>query len=359
MLVAMRVGIFGLFVSVCSVAAMAVAEGPRLAPEGLPSARVSARAGLVGGEGDLVYRMAETRSPLPIFQVFSASELHADGIRLEAGGGGALVRYSVTVVAFGSDFEGFCGGGETDAPWQVTTALWTDTQGDPAVGRPASPIAGTECEFVGVPKSSLVTLECEPGSGVEVPEAFWLTLDVQDDGDCAFWAISTDEPEVGFSEDDFCISPDAGGSWTCGLDFTDPDLFANFFGVDVVIEGRPWACCDLTNFACANVVETACEAIGGVFTEGELCNDLAEPCSAAGACCDTASGRCVDGFASECVGFLEAFTPGASCEDVVCETPANVPAVSQWGMLVLVLLLLTGLTVRFGRRGSAGASPSR
>ena len=347
----------------------AVARDPRLAPEALPHAALGAGPEAAGGAGDLVYRMAETRSPMPLLQVFSEGELHADGIHLDAPGGGVLVRYSITLLAFGQEHLGFCSGNETDSPWEVTTALWADTVGDPQVGVPMAPIAGTECHFGGIPKSSLVTLECEPGAGVVIPGAFWLTLDVFDDGDCAFWVISAADPEVGSSGDDFCISPDAGDSWTCGIDFTDPDLFANFYGVEVVIEGRPWACCDLASYECVNVQETECEALDGVFAEGTLCNDLVQPCSQAGACCNTATGWCENGFASSCTGFLESFAPGVTCDAVVCDVPPNVPTISQWGMLVLSLLLLSGMTARFGRCaavtsenrtcGSAGASPSR
>ncbi len=307
--------------------------------------------GVTPPEGDVVYNSANISGyffrPFPGYADY-------DDIHLEPGTNGDLVKYSFSV--FGSTTTGADAGSAFD----VTSSLYTDVAGDPSVGQPDAMIPGTDCTFVGVPAGGLLTLECVVPAGISIPQGLWMRLEFSTDN--AGWLIAdfNDCPTTGppgFSEDFWAEE-----------DLAFPGLFNFFFfggcpanpqssfgAAQIVTEGLPWACCDLSTFDCVNVQETACNDLGGSFTEGTLCNNLEQPCSEAGACCDTATGQCEDTFAVNCDGYLQAFFPGELCADITCEVPPNVPTLTQWGMIALTVLLLTGLTIKFGRRRTVTA----
>lgn len=129
------------------------------------------------------------------------------------------------------------------------------------------------------------------------------------------------------------------------------------------VDGPPPTCDD----------EVACtdDSCGGPFDEclnasdDRLCDD-ADPCTVdtctalgcsnadvlCGACCDREDAICWDDvFEQDCDCELCAWTRGARCATVPCDlrfTP--IPTVSQWGLVVLTLVLLVGGKIAFLRR---------
>jgi hypothetical protein len=83
-----------------------------------------------------------------------------------------------------------------------------------------------------------------------------------------------------------------------------------------------------------------------------------------GACC-LATGNCVDSVTmSDClgfpgenqfrgVGFLCAGDADNNDIDDACDLGGRIPTVSEWGLVILTLLLLTGAKVYFGTRRQA------
>lgn len=117
--------------------------------------------------------------------------------------------------------------------------------------------------------------------------------------------------------------------------------------------GACGACCDASpglGGACSDgVVAGACAGPNQAFYPGEACENVfcAE---VTGACCDGETGDCVVTTVSECNCSLCIWSQGETCEDVSCEPSFSaIPAVSEWGMVVLVLLFLTAMKLRFAR----------
>jgi hypothetical protein len=301
--------------------------------------------GAAAVDGDLVYGNVTDSGyyyrPYPGYRDY-------DDIHIEAGPNGNLVGYTVQV--FGSTVSG----SQAGSPYDVELNLWTDVLGDPAIGIPDAPIPGTQCNYVGIPTGNFI-LECTPGGAVALPDGLWMSVEFSTDN--AGWRIAdfNDCPTTGppgYSEDFWLDEDLIGGGATFYYFGGCPGNPQSSFVATIVTEGQPWACCDTGTFDCTNVQETQC---AGVFTEGTLCNNLEQPCSEAGACCDTATGTCSNSFASLCDGFLEVFTAGETCSTVSCPVPDNVPTLTQWGMIGLTVLLLTGLTIKFGRRRTVTA----
>ena len=265
--------------------------------------------------------------------------------------GGALGSYTVQV--FGDTSEEFFNcPAEASLPFGVTLSLWSGLS--PGVV-PIAPIPGTTCTFTGLAKGSYLTLEC-PVNRL-VPPSFWLVIKF--DSDCAGWVEAGLGPPAVGNSDGLIVgsSSDAGVTWgpffiDCGP--SDQPCYWNMVSTMHTPDPTPWACCNTVDFSCTNIGAGECLSPDTVFTPGVLCNDLDPPCSEAGACCDIATGDCRASFEIDCTGFLQQFTPGASCTAVNCPVPENVPTVSQWGMIVLSLLLLCGLTVKFRRRSVMG-----
>ncbi len=105
------------------------------------------------------------------------------------------------------------------------------------------------------------------------------------------------------------------------------------------------ACCDGTTGVCEDdVFELSCEGDQQVWFKGMACT--AVPCSQhRGACCDKVLGGCDDNVGpADCVGGDLRWHKGGICEEIEC------PAVSEWGMVIIVLLLVTGITLKFAWR---------
>jgi hypothetical protein len=140
------------------------------------------------------------------------------------------------------------------------------------------------------------------------------------------------------------------------------------------------ACCDQgpgLGAPCEDgLLEEQCVGEKPIFTQGIDCDDPDFTCTeATGACCDTEAGPlaeegiCVDGLTrGECEQVCaERRATGSPCptrsvkdcswhQFELCdqvECPANycsIPTVSEWGLVVLTLLLLIGAKVYFGRK---------
>jgi hypothetical protein len=249
---------------------------------------------------------------------------------------------------------------EAATPYDVITTIWRDTETPPdphITGSPSGPLAGSTCSFVGIPKAVIGQLHCpvnRPSNG-----SFWVGTSYS--SDCAGWAIAgLAPPSIGFSDDFFARSFDNTGSGPYGFFFFGgcPPATANcasFLAQIVGHEAGPDACCNTVTDSCSNEDPGDCQGADQVYTEGVLCNDLEDLCSDAGACCDTLTGTCSASFASLCTGIFQQFTAGALCGDVECTGGSNIPTVSQWGMIALTVILLSGLTIKFGRRRTVTA----
>jgi hypothetical protein len=272
--------------------------------------------------------------------------------------GGILEAYEITVFGSATNTNGADCPSEAALPYDVNTAIWRDDQSPPDVhvsGTPLSAIAGTSCSFVGLPKGATLTLSC-PVSNVPVNGQYWSTINFSTD--CAGWILGgTGAPAIGFSDDfwaeDFA---DGGATWTFYYFGGFPDApYSNMLMTHYGHEAGPDACCNSSTDSCSNQYPGECQGADELYTEGVLCNDLPDLCSDAGACCDTLTGDCRASFASLCTGIFDEFTAGGDCSAITCEGGDNIPTVSQWGMLVLTAVLLTGLTIKFGRRRTATA----
>ena len=335
-------------VSFCTVAqARNIEMSPRAASAdegGSIIGEVVSGYGGAAGNGDVVYRQAVESGYY--FRPWPGYRDH-DDLHLE--NGGDVVKYSINT--FGSTTTGSMAG----MPYDAHTGLWTDLYGDPDIGIPLNEIAGTGCDFIQVPVGH-VTLTCNVKPNVvAIPDALWSAIEFSNDN-CG-WKIGGSLGSIGWT-----------GDWFAEFDYYYGAYSFYWFGgcpvcgsmtMEIVAHGQPWACCDVTTFACVNTEETKCDPMTSVHTEGVLCNDLDPPCSEGGACCDTLTGTCTNSYASLCDGYLEVFYPGTDCATIegqgMCPDPEGVPTVTQWGMFVLVGILLAGLTVKFGRRRTVTA----
>lgn len=162
------------------------------------------------------------------------------------------------------------------------------------------------------------------------------------------------------------------------------------------------ACCDTSPGAGGPEPEGACTdgltpgQCSGVqrrWVKDTLCADIEPAClETTGACCNTLEGSCANNtYFGECQGDQRIWSKAAACDDVECEarlgaccdqdpfgicqvttnagcncdkcvwsklltcdqidcTHNSIPTVSEWGLVVLTLLLLTGAKLFFGRR---------
>jgi hypothetical protein len=119
------------------------------------------------------------------------------------------------------------------------------------------------------------------------------------------------------------------------------------------------ACCEYVKGTCENdVLQADCVGDQETWFEKELCADveLRGACDPdLGACCDHDTfGGCTETTFNGCQGPKLEFTKGALCVNIDCLHEA-IPTVSEWGLVVLTLLLLVGAKVYFGRRQNATA----
>jgi len=130
------------------------------------------------------------------------------------------------------------------------------------------------------------------------------------------------------------------------------------FVSSAVAEPPTGACCPLVGLACTEGTSATCQGAGGFYqNNGSVCPSSGN----CGACCfetDIASG-CGATVESKCtVGDLQVgevavtfLGDGVGCvgsSGGSAGSCPSVPAVSEWGMASLGLLLLAGLTVKFG-----------
>jgi cysteine-rich repeat protein len=127
---------------------------------------------------------------------------------------------------------------------------------------------------------------------------------------------------------------------------------------ECIIEG---ACCsrspDSGGFCTLTIVD---ECLGAqvVWTGGAYCADV-DCDEARGACCDADAGAvadhgiCTEGvLLGDCRCARCTWTKDAICSEVDCPADfAAIPAASEWGLVVMTLLLVAGLKVYWGRHG--------
>ncbi len=124
------------------------------------------------------------------------------------------------------------------------------------------------------------------------------------------------------------------------------------------------ACCDLISGTCADDAVAADCPPGSpgtlnqhAWTKGATCAavEAAGDCDAEiGACCDAAPfGACTDTTYAGCQCAQCTWTKLATCASLSppC-THTAIPTMSQWGLAVLTLLLITAAKIYFGRRTS-------
>lgn len=128
--------------------------------------------------------------------------------------------------------------------------------------------------------------------------------------------------------------------------------------VDVVNNGiisvPVGACCEPSDGTCTDgLLLGDCNQLGGVFSADATCGQI--NCQAiSGACCSVGDGVCVDGATQlACADQGGEFYQDTSCDDVLCI--AQTPTVSQWGLAVLGLLLLSAAKVYYGNGRNAAA----
>lgn len=110
------------------------------------------------------------------------------------------------------------------------------------------------------------------------------------------------------------------------------------------------SCCNTLEGSCTDGVLFAdCSGAQRVWTKNGDCGSV--DCDAVlGACCDADPfGSCTDTTAAGCVCDKCTWSKLQSCATVEC-THNSIPTVSEWGLVVLTLLMLTGAKVFFGRR---------
>jgi hypothetical protein len=175
----------------------------------------------------------------------------------------------------------------------------------------------------------------------------------------------------------FCFAGTcSGGTAGCRGDYdcTPPSVCNKFPGesggklcltdADCAITASPCeehtgACCTLIKGDCQDgLLSSECLAkdpfLQPHYFFKQLCADIV--CDAElGACCDHDTfGGCTDTTYNDCQGGKLEWQKGISCANKDCLHEA-IPTVSEWGLVVLTLLLLVGAKVYFGRRQSATA----
>jgi hypothetical protein len=161
-------------------------------------------------------------------------------------------------------------------------------------------------------------------------------------------------------------SPGAGGPEDVGLciDGTYPEDCAgaqqtwhkSLLCADIECLETTGACCNTLQSICTDdTVAAECSGAQRVWTMGAICADV--PCDATlGACCDRDTfGGCTPSTYAACACDTCEWHKLMKCGQIECmHNP--IPTLSQWGVVVMTLLLLTGAKVYFGRRSEAVVS---
>lgn len=115
------------------------------------------------------------------------------------------------------------------------------------------------------------------------------------------------------------------------------------------VESVLGACCDKLDGFCSNTLKSDCTGSQPNWTPEPCAEIVCDP--AQGACCNTRFGTCTQDTLAGCQGANFNWTKGAACSEQTCPDPF-VPTVSEWGLVIMTLLLLIGAKVYFGRRGA-------
>ncbi len=159
-------------------------------------------------------------------------------------------------------------------------------------------------------------------------------------------------------------SPGLGGQCTGGVLQADcSGQFQAYSKLDDTCGGScaevTGSCCDTLTGNCFVSIQGSCQLASHTsWTLGGTCGAGSCPI-ANGACCDHGTNdptvaTCTQTDQAGCVGARQDWTKGALCSEVECLPIFQViPTVSEWGLVVLSLLLLVGGKIYFGRREAA------
>ncbi len=96
-------------------------------------------------------------------------------------------------------------------------------------------------------------------------------------------------------------------------------------------------------FATGHGIAGVCDGPQENFFVGEPCEDIT--CAGPGAVC----GNNIREETEQCDGTDDSACPDLCQQDCTC-SGEPIPTVSEWGMVILVLSLLVGIKLKFGRR---------
>jgi len=125
-------------------------------------------------------------------------------------------------------------------------------------------------------------------------------------------------------------------------------------------EEHTGACCNYVKADCVDdSLEEDCKDAQDTWFKLQTCADIlasGDCFTHQGACCDEDSfGGCEQTSENDCALLKKGvFYKEQDCSAIVCEHKA-IPTVSEWGIVVLTLLLLVGAKVYFGRRQASAA----
>ena len=121
-------------------------------------------------------------------------------------------------------------------------------------------------------------------------------------------------------------------------------LFATLTGLPAFAQDPPTgACLNTTNCSCTDAL-TEHECTGVDRNQPECNRDIGPGCPPGHCCLSDSPSQGAFGW---CVSCINDWSSALRCADVPC-TP--VPTLSEWGLGTLVLLLLSGVALKFGRR---------
>lgn len=128
--------------------------------------------------------------------------------------------------------------------------------------------------------------------------------------------------------------------------------------LDPACEQHRGACCDTLAGICTdNVLPGQCSGVTQIWSKGTPCSGVT--ClPPTGACCVRSSGTCTENVSeAQCSSLGGEWSLGIACVDVTppCEASGVIPTVSEWGLVILTLLMLAFSKVYFGRREEAAA----
>jgi subtilisin family serine protease len=205
------------------------------------------------------------------------------------------------------------------------------------------------CVPTGSPCSGPNSLCCEAEDACAVnccsdndcaDDGFTCTEDGCFDGQCS-----------GFPQDGDCDDGDR-----CTDDRCDPGEGEPGTGCVNFDNGRCGACCHHASGDCSDrAIAPECSNVSAQdeFFVRQACAEVLASGACAqhtGACCDADTfGACTETFADECTCPACVWHKLRTCDQIGC-THATIPALSQWGAVVLTLSLLIGAKLRFARR---------